>query len=115
MTKVFVETNELGEVIAWATSRGNDQEIEIDLDETHSFFNGPFFHVLKDGVLTENEAKKTQARQRRKDDAEIRELKGVLAETDFYFIRKMDTNTPVPADVQVKRAKARTRLKELGL
>lgn len=116
MPRVYVETNEKGEVIAWATSRGNDKEIELELDDAHTFFTGsPFFHELKDGVLTENHARKDEARQRRKNEAEIRELKGVLAETDFYFIRQMDDKTPVPPDIRVKRAKARTRLRELGL
>ena len=116
MAKVFVETNELGQVIGWATSRGSDTEIELDLDDSHPFLaKNQFFFTLKDGVLTEDETRKQDVRQKRKDRKEINDLKQTLADTDFYFIRKMDENTEIPDDVKAKRKAARKRLKELGL
>lgn len=47
--------------------------------------------------------------------AEIRELKNYLSETDFYYLRQMETGTPVKPEIVTERIKARNRLKELGL
>jgi hypothetical protein len=116
MAKIFVETNELGEVIAWATSRGNEKEIEVEVEDNHPIFAGIFFYLkLKDGVLVEDEATKQKIRNERSARNEINDLKRLLAETDYYVIRKSEENTPVPADIQVKRQQARARLKQLGL
>lgn len=116
MTKFYFEINIDGEITSWAKSRGSENEIELDLEDNHPiFYENPFFFKFKDGLLTKDEAILTRIRANRQKNNEIRELKQVLAETDFYFIRQLDDRTPVPADVQVKRQQARKRLKELGL
>jgi hypothetical protein len=116
MAKIFIETNAEGEVISWATSRGNDAEIEFEIEDTHPIFSGnPFHFKLTNGVLADSEELRTKIRERRSNQREILDLKSFLAETDFYFIRRLDDNTPIPADIQAKRNQARARLKQLGL
>lgn len=46
---------------------------------------------------------------------EIEELKTYLDETDFYYIRELDTGKSVPIEVKQKRDEIRKRLVELGL
>lgn len=116
MAKIFFEINIDGELTSWSTSRGSDNEIELEVEDTHPiFFGNPFFFKFKDGILAESEELKTKIKDRRSQVREIFDLKQVLAETDFYFIRQLDEKTPVPADIQVKRQEARRRLRELGL
>lgn len=54
-------------------------------------------------------------RQKQKDEEEIENLKSYLFQTDFYYIRQIETGTPVKAEIVTERIKARNRLKELGL
>jgi hypothetical protein len=116
MAKIYIETNTEGEVISWATTRGNERETELEIEDGHPFFyRNPFFFKVVNGILAESEETKLKRRKERSDRNEIRDLKHLLAETDFYFIRKLDDNTPVPTDIQVKRQEARRRLRELGL
>jgi hypothetical protein len=117
MPKVYVEVNEKNEVIGWATSRGSETEIEIEIDEAHPFFNeSPFFFKVKDGkTLEKDETLQQTIRKDRSNRLEIRELKEFLKESDFYFIRKMDEGTEIPVDIRQKRLAARKRLKDLGL
>jgi formylmethanofuran dehydrogenase subunit E len=116
MAKVFVETNTEGEVIAWATSRGNEKEIEIEVENNHPIYSqNHFYFKLIDGSLIEDQATKEKIQKERLNRNEIRDLKQVLAETDYYVVRKIDENTPIPAEVHAKRAQARARLRQLGL
>lgn len=46
---------------------------------------------------------------------EINELKSYLQETDFYYLRKLETGEEVPIEVNNRRKASRKRLKELGL
>jgi hypothetical protein len=46
---------------------------------------------------------------------EIEALKQQLADTDFYFIRQLDTGVPIPTEVKNQRKLTRQRLNELGL
>jgi len=116
MAKIFVETNAEGEVTSWAKTRGSDAEIEFEVEDNHPIFSGnPFHFKLTNGVLADSEELRTKIKERRSKQREIIELKSLLAETDFYFIRRLDDNTPIPADVQTKRNQARARLKQLGL
>lgn len=46
---------------------------------------------------------------------EIHDLKKYLNDTDFYYVRQLETGKDVPVDVVSKRLDARTRLRELGL
>lgn len=50
-----------------------------------------------------------------KRDSEIIELKKYLDDTDFYFIRNLDSGKVVPSDVKQRRNEVRQRLLELGL
>ena len=108
MAKIFVETNSEGEVTSWATTRGNDSEIEFELEDGHPIFLGnPFHFKLTNGVLAEDESLRTKIREKRSKEREILDLKNILAETDFYFIRRLDDNSPIPADIQAKRNQAK--------
>lgn len=117
MAQVFVEVNDKGEVIGWATSRGSETEIEIEIEEDHPFHTeNPFFFKVRDGAFLElSDTVRKARRQERKNRREIRELREYLKETDFYWIRKMDEGTEIPVEVTNKRLAARTRLRELGL
>ncbi len=115
MAKIYLQFNENNEVIAWAFSRGNEVEVEFELDEMHPIFTrNPFYFKLVNGELMEAEGKEDAIREKRKKEREVFELKNYLKESDFYFIRKMDEGTSIPGEVQSKRAQARKRLKELG-
>lgn len=48
-------------------------------------------------------------------DEEIDGLKNYLRDTDFYYIRQIETGTPVKGEIVQKRIEARNRLKQLGL
>jgi hypothetical protein len=45
----------------------------------------------------------------------IAELKQYLADTDFYYVRMLETGEEVPADVVTNRIGARLTLREYGL
>lgn len=45
----------------------------------------------------------------------IQELKDYLAETDFYFIRELETQEPIPDEVKDRRLAVRQELQDLGL
>lgn len=117
MAQVYVEVNELGEVIGWATSRGTPTELEIEIEDGHPFYTeNPFFFKVRDGAFLElSDTVRKARRQERRNRREIRELRAYLTETDFYWIRKLDEGTEIPLEVKEKRLAARTRLKELGL
>lgn len=117
MAQVFVEVNDKGEVISWSTSRGTETELEIEIEEDHPFFSeNPFFFKVRDGAFLEySETVKTSRRQDRSNRRETRELQDYLKETDFYYIRKLEEGTEIPADIKGKRTAARNRLKQLGL
>ncbi|MFY9088964.1 hypothetical protein [Arcobacter aquimarinus] len=44
---------------------------------------------------------------------EIQELKQYLKETDFYYLRKMETGEDIPIDIVEKRLNTRLRIREL--
>jgi|GEM_PF-1639092 len=48
----------------------------------------------------------------RHDEDERKAALSYLRDTDWMVIRRMEVNTPVPADVTQKRAQARARLNE---
>lgn len=46
---------------------------------------------------------------------EVADLIAYLNETDWYFVRSLDSGKAIPSDVKQKRTAARMRLQELGL
>ena len=56
-----------------------------------------------------------EQKQAEKEQAELdrvnAEARRELAETDWYFLRALETGKPVPADIKAKRADARARVK----
>lgn len=50
--KIYIDVNENEVVQSWATSKGMESEIEIEVPEDHEFLNSiPFFWHYTDGVL----------------------------------------------------------------
>lgn len=48
-------------------------------------------------------------------ESKILEFKQYLQETDFYYIRRLDSGDPIPQAIADKRLQIRKALKDLGL
>ena len=59
--------------------------------------------------------KTAEQKQAEKEQAELdrvnAEARRELAETDWYFLRELESGEPIPADIKAKRAAARSRVK----
>ena len=59
--------------------------------------------------------KTAEQKQAEKEQAEIdrvnAEARRELAETDWYFMRELETGKPMPAAIKAKRSAARSRVK----
>ena len=59
--------------------------------------------------------KTAEQKQAEKEQAELGrvnvEARRELAETDWYFLRELESGKPMPADIKAKRAAARSRVK----
>ena len=109
---VYIQTDETGRIVAWGDRRSMDSEVEIEVPDNHPFLNDmPQKYELKNG----NIAKSPQLEHRYEQGNEIAEAKNFLYETDFYYIRKLETGEEVPAEIQAKRSAIRKRFKELGV
>lgn len=82
-------------------SQGTDNPCYIE--EIESLDGHRRFQIVANPQPTEEEIK-----QRR-----IQELESYLYSTDWYITRQMETGTPIPADVRVKRMAAREKISQL--
>ena len=59
--------------------------------------------------------KTAEQKQAEKEQAEIdrvnAEARRELAETDWYFLRELESGKPMPANIKTKRANARAKVK----
>jgi hypothetical protein len=85
----------------------------LELDRG-KFYRPKYNHSLGQWEETDQAGLEETLSRGRKDN-EINELKNYLQETDFYYVRELETKKPIPADVRTKRLEARNRLNELGL
>lgn len=109
---IYIQTDETGRIVAWGDRRSMDSEVEVELPEEHPFLiDMPQKYELKNGHVV----KSPQLEEKYHQTNEIVESKNYLYETDFYYIRKLETGEEVPAEIQAKRAAIRKRFKELGL
>jgi hypothetical protein len=109
---VYVQTDGTSRIVGWGDRRSSDAETEVDVPENHPFLNDmPHKYELKNGMVV----KSPQLEEKYNQGNEIAEAKAFLNETDFYYIRKLETGEEVPAEIQAKRSAIRKRFKELGV
>ena len=70
--EVYLSVGEDNRVQGWGSTRENEQEILIEVDEyNHEFFSNPFIFVYADGVLTKDEAYQQELANRPKPKTEV--------------------------------------------
>lgn len=89
---IFIDTDENGYVDGWGSTRSNEDEIEMDLDKEHEFFNSDtscwkyengdlvFDEEKKQKLVKEREKEESKPSKSEINEMALLELAGMLAE-----------------------------------
>ncbi|QFG05342.1 hypothetical protein 022DV001_29 [Bacillus phage 022DV001] len=68
MKTIYVTLDSEGFVNGWGSTRGQESDVELTLEEDHAFFNDPFSYSIQDGQPVFSQEKK-DSREKEREEA----------------------------------------------
>lgn len=76
--KIFISLDESDRVVGWGSTRGNENDIEIEIEEDHEILRNPFVYKYENGVLIKDTVYQQQLireKEERNNQPTVEELK----------------------------------------